>query len=242
MTWLAIDTATDRLSVAVGTASDTALEEHVVGARRHAAALLPAVERLLERGGLSLSGLSGVLVSDGPGSFTGLRVGAAVAKALAYARGLEVRTAPSLMIRAMSLAGATPASVPILAIADALRGEVYAAVYAFELGRVTTILAPSVWRPQTLLLSAPRPGSVVGDGPSEVLDRLADWAGTPVTGPPDGLPRAAYLLDLRAREGGARMIDDIQLWEPEYGRPAEAQARWEHTHGRPLPDSAGGSR
>ncbi len=240
MRWLAIDTATDRLSVAVGTSSRAALEEHVVGARRHASTLLPVVRGLLERGGLALNGLRGVVVSDGPGSFTGLRVGAAVAKALAYSRGLEVRTAPSLMVRAMSLAAAAPPSAPILAIANALRGEIYGAVYAFEAGRVATVLAPSVGRADALISSVPRPERVVGDGPSEVLDRLAEWTGSAVVGPPDGLPRAVFLLDLIAHEGGARIVDDVQLWEPEYGRPAEAQVRWEHAHGRPLADSAGG--
>ena len=49
----------------------------------------------------------------------------------------------------------------------------------------------------------------------------------------------ARLLALVGVRGGAARIESVQAWEPVYGRPAEAQARWETTHGRPLPDSVG---
>ena len=90
MSWLAIDTATDRVSVAIGRTGDTAHEEHLDGARRHAAAVLPIVARLLELGDLTLGDLRGIVVADGPGSFTGLRVGASIAKALADTRGRRI--------------------------------------------------------------------------------------------------------------------------------------------------------
>ncbi|MBA2626768.1 MAG: hypothetical protein H0U85_02070, partial [Gemmatimonadales bacterium] len=47
------------------------------------------------------------------------------------------------------------------------------------------------------------------------------------------------LLDLRLLEGGTRLISDVHAWEPVYGRPAEAQAKWELAHGRSLPGAAG---
>jgi hypothetical protein len=60
-------------------------------------------------------------------------------------------------------------------------------------------------------------------------------------GPPRGAPRAKALIDLVGVHRGARQVADVQGWEPDYGRPAEAQARWEIAHGRPLPDSVGGA-
>ncbi len=209
------------------------------GARRHAAALVPLIERLLARAGIVLADVRGVLLSDGPGSFTGLRVGASVAKALAHARGLEVAVAPSLMVRAASQAagGAT-----VLAVSNALRGELYAASYRFAPGRVETLLAPSVWKPEALTGSAPRPDAVVGDAPPAAVALLASWSGHAVVGPPMGWPRAALLFDLRQRSGGAAPIADVEHWEPDYGRPAEAQARWEQAHGRPMPDPARDAR
>ena len=81
---LAIETATDRASVALGLPGADPLEENVAGARRHAAALLPMIQSLLRRAGASLDDVTGMVLSDGPGSFTGLRVGASVAKALVH--------------------------------------------------------------------------------------------------------------------------------------------------------------
>jgi tRNA threonylcarbamoyladenosine biosynthesis protein TsaB len=236
--WLALDTATERASVAIGKpgAGSSAVEDNLVGARRHAAGLLPMVQDLLHRTASTLDDLVGIVLSDGPGSFTGLRVGAAVAKALVHARRLPLWTAPSLLVRAV---GVAQPDALVLSIANALRGEVYAAAYRFESDAIRTELIPSVRRPESLIAANLRPDIVVGDAPAQVLTQLEHWVGSPVIRPPEGAPRAARLLDLIGRPGGARPVDAVREWEPVYGRPAEAQARWESAHGRPLPDSVG---
>lgn len=236
---LAIDTATDRASIALGVPQGDPLEETIGGARRHAAALLPAIQTLLRRAGVSLDEVSGIVLSDGPGSFTGLRVGASVAKALVHARGLPLWVAPSLLVRA---AGVARDAAVILAVANALRGEVYAAAYRFSSDRIHGLLPPSVQRPGELIAGPLRPEIVVGEAPAEIVAALEEWIGRPVIGPPDGSPHASRLLELVGRTGGARRVEGVGEWEPVYGRPAEAQARWEMVHGRPLPDSAGSSR
>jgi tRNA threonylcarbamoyladenosine biosynthesis protein TsaB len=234
---LAIDTATDLASVALSQPGGKApLEENIPGARRHAAALLPMVERLLRRAGASLDDVRGLALSDGPGSFTGLRVGAAMAKALVHARQLPLWVAPSLLVRA---AGVAQDNRLVLAISSALRGEVYAAAYRFVDHRIDAELTPSVRTPEELMALALEPDLLVGDAPEEVLSRLQNWTGRPVIGPPVGSPHAVQLLGLVGRSGGARLIESASKWEPVYGRPAEAQARWETVHGRPLPDSVG---
>ena len=237
---LALETATDRASVAVGTSARDAVEESMVGARRHAAALLPMVARALARRGVTLDDVGALALSDGPGSFTGLRVGAAVAKALVQARGFPLYVAPSLMVRAA--AAAPPDGSLVLAVSDALRGEVYAGGFRFEPKRVTVELAPGVRRPEELADLLPRPEQLVGDLPEAVASTVESWAGRALLRAPEGAARAVGLLDLMGREGGARRLEDATSWEPEYGRPAEAQARWETAHGRPLPDPAGGAR
>jgi tRNA threonylcarbamoyladenosine biosynthesis protein TsaB len=236
--WLALDTATDLVSVALGRPGQatSALEENLAGARRHAAALLPMVQSLLKRAGATLDDLEGIVLSDGPGSFTGLRVGASVAKAMVHARRLPLWTAPSLQVRA---AGVAREGALVLAVSNALRGEVYAAAYRFGPREITTELIPSVRRPEELAAGSIQPDLAVGEAPPEALLILERWIGKPVIGPPQGSPRASRLLDLVGRPGGARAVESVQLWEPLYGRPAEAQARWESAHGRPLPDSVG---
>jgi len=169
--WLALETATDRASVAVGRTAADAVEESLTGARRHAGALLPMIQAALRRRGIGLDAITGLIVSDGPGSFTGLRVGATAAKALARARRLPLRTAPSLLARAAGVAG-RPGSL-VLAVSDALRGEVYAG--AFRLGErsVVTELEPRVWRPDSLVALGLGPDVLVGEVP---LPRVRCWS------------------------------------------------------------------
>jgi tRNA threonylcarbamoyladenosine biosynthesis protein TsaB len=234
--FLALDTATERASLALGMPGAPLVEEEIGGARRHAAARLPAVQRLLHRAGASLDDVRGIVLSDGPGSFTGLRVGAAVAKALVYARSLPLWTAPSLLVRAAAVARSDEL---VLAITSALRGEVFAAAYRFLPEGIQAELIPSVRRPEELVGSALQPTALVGEAAPEIVAILESWVGTRIIGPPEGSPRAARLLDLIGRRGGAREVTMVREWQPVYGRPAEAQARWESTHGRPLPDSVG---
>ena len=238
--WLALETATDRASVAIGESAEDAMEESLSGARRHAGALLPMIEAVLRRRGVTLDQVSGVVVSDGPGSFTGLRVGASIGKALARARGLPLWTAPSLVVRAAGVAA--PGRPLVLAVSDALRGDVYAAAIRFEPGRIRTELAPGVWRPEALAERDLAPDTLVGEAPPAVVAVLERWTGLAMIVAPEGAPHAERLIGLVATEGGARRVEDVSGWEPVYGRPAEAQARWEIAHGRPLPDSVGGSR
>jgi tRNA threonylcarbamoyladenosine biosynthesis protein TsaB len=236
--WLALDTATDRASVALGSPGQRSpvVAEHLSGARRHAAAILPLIQELLRRTGSTLDDLQGIVLSDGPGSFTGLRVGASVAKALVHARRLQLWTAPSLLVRA---AGVARTDALVLAVSNALRGEVYAAAYRFTADAIRTEMIPSVRRPEDIVAGTIRPDIVVGEAPAPAVSLLEQWVGSPVIGPPEGAPHAARLLELMDRPGGAHEVEAVTHWEPLYGRPAEAQARWETAHGRPLPDSVG---
>lgn len=233
---LAIETATDRASVAIGHTADDARQRTILGARRQAAELVPAIDDLLREAGVGLVAVTAIVLSDGPGSFTGLRVGAAVAKALVQARGIPLWVAPSLLVRARSVA--RPGET-VVAVADALRGDVYAAGYRFQGDAIRTLLAPSVYRPSALVEQGLRPDRLVGDAPAAGARVLEDGFGRTLIGGDDGAPHARVLLGLLDESGGARRVDPVEGWQPEYGRPAEAQARWEMAYGRPLPDSFG---
>jgi len=159
---------------------------------------------------------------------------------LVQARGLPLWVAPSLMVRA---AGVAPDDGSlVLAVTDALRGELYAGAFRFEPGRVAVELAPAVRRPEDLGRLVPQPARLVGDLPEPLASLIEGWSGRRLVRSPDGAARARSLLELVGRTGGARRLTEVTSWEPEYGRPAEAQARWEKAHGQPLPDPAGGSR
>ena len=235
--YLALDTATTLGSVAVGDA-ERVLAEVTVGDRRHAAATLPAVEEVLRVAGARFGDLAGLVVADGPGSFTGLRIGFATAKGIWQAhQGLSLETAPSLLAaawRASALAGGA-----VAAIYDALRGEVFAAVYRRGAARGETLPAPRRLPVAELLRVVPAPAIAVGEGAVAHPEAMEAWTGRAPVGPPEGAPRAAALLQLRGVAGALARCDDPAAAEPSYGRLAEAQARWEHAHGRPLPHPPG---
>jgi tRNA threonylcarbamoyladenosine biosynthesis protein TsaB len=239
-TWLAIDTATDIASVAAGrriagsATSDSGA--HVQGARRHAAEIVRLVDFCLGRVGVAPGDLDGIVVGDGPGSFTGLRIGWAVVKGLAQEAGLQVVAIPSLLAAAAG-AAVKLGAVPIAACFDALRGEVYGALYIIHPGHVETLVAPATTTLAALGRSSPAvPALVVGDGATRYPDDVRQWCGAPPVPLASLPPLATMLLSLLSRTGAARVIDDLSAAEPVYGRPAEAQVKWEARHGRPLPD------
>ena len=124
MSILAIDTATDESAVALHV--DGAITERAVTWRSAFRETAPAALELLRRSGLGWRDLDGIAVPAGPGSFTGLRVGAALALGIAELRGLPL-FAPSTL--AVVAAAAAPAGVVrVLATLDARRGRRYAAV------------------------------------------------------------------------------------------------------------------
>jgi tRNA A37 threonylcarbamoyladenosine modification protein TsaB len=127
----------------------------------------------------------------------------------------------------------------VLAVFNALRGEVYAAKYRFGARSVETRLVPSVWLPEALPSSIPAPDVIAGELPEALRARLVEWEGGKQPRWVPTVPSAGRFLELAAFEGTLREIPDAAGWEPAYGRPAEAQAKWEREHGRRLPDSPG---
>ncbi len=231
--WLAIDTTTDIASVAIRAGEQT-IARSVRGARQHAAQILPLVHQVLEVGPLSLEQIAGVIVGDGPGGFTGLRIGWAAAKGFVHERRLPLIAIPSLLGAAHAAGVET-----VAACYDALRGEVFGAMYAFVGDQVKTLVAPGLFTIPALVVRAGRsPDLAVGDGAERYRKEIVAWTGrAPV--PIDALPPlAGSLLALFSYDGARRAIDDPRVAEPVYGRPAEAQVKWEARYGRPLPNSS----
>lgn len=163
---LAIETSTDRMSVALGEGRPGAapLSHEGPGAAQSSLHLLPTVERLLGQAGWALGGLDAIVFGRGPGSFTGLRTACAVTQGLAYgaraqghATGLPVLAVDTLLAVAEEArwlneeAGREPPPA-VVALLDARMGEVYVAVYAVRQGRVDrqALLAPSLCAPSAL--------------------------------------------------------------------------------------------
>jgi tRNA threonylcarbamoyladenosine biosynthesis protein TsaB len=150
---LAFDTATPATSVAL---DDVELrDDPPPGVRpRHTTRLMPLIVEVLDQTGTSWSEVERITVGIGPGTFTGLRIGVATARALARARGIPlvgVSTLESLALNASGqragAGGADPEAA--LAVLDARRGEVFAG--AWELCRARRLLlAPRALAPEEL--------------------------------------------------------------------------------------------
>jgi tRNA threonylcarbamoyladenosine biosynthesis protein TsaB len=181
---LGIDTSSAASAACVLRADGEAFEADPPPARLasrpgHAAELMPAIARCLERAGLDWSELQAIAVGIGPGAFTGLRIGLATARALAQAHGAELRPVSSLA----ALAAGIPASSS-LPVIDARRGEVFAALY--EEGEERW--EPFAAAPEDLAERVSRAGlcpSAAGDGAVRFREVL-EAAGVSVA--PDGSP------------------------------------------------------
>ena len=200
MTIVGFDTSTAATSACV-LCDDGEAVEHVPRPERlleppgHSRELMPAVAELMESAGIGWDGVAGVAVGVGPGTFTGLRIGVATARALATAARIPVHPVSSLA----ALAAASTEAPLAVSVIDAKRGEVFAAL--FRDGEPVT--EPFVSRPEELPERAGRDlanAVAVGDGSIRFRDIL-EAAGMHV--PPDSselhVVRALHICRLGAR-------------------------------------------
>jgi tRNA threonylcarbamoyladenosine biosynthesis protein TsaB len=198
---VAMDTATRYASLALHDGFKLRFEMTWESGRRQTVQLTPRLVNALEDLGLGLDDLSGVAVTSGPGSYTGLRVALAVAKGLVLARGLDLVGIPTLDVVA---AAQERDSRPLVAVLQAGRGRICVATYRWREGwqqleepRLTTWddLVPQIDR--TVLFC----GEVEKRG-AEALEALGERA--VILPPARRLRRAGFLAELawtRIRHG-----------------------------------------
>ena len=126
---LGIESASVTASAAV-LSDDILLAEYTTNYKKtHSETLLPMVSEILRMTGTAPEDLTIIAVSEGPGSFTGLRIGAAAAKGLAFALDIPIVPVPTLDAIAYGMAGSADILCPLM---DARRGEVYSGLYEFD--------------------------------------------------------------------------------------------------------------
>jgi N6-L-threonylcarbamoyladenine synthase len=146
---LALDTATERTTVGLARLEEESLQfmgAAVVDAPRAAMSrLLPMVESLLAANGLTVAEVGGIVVGRGPGSFTGVRIGVATAKGLAHGLGCPLWGVSTLDAIAWAFAGD---DVTLGVVGDAMRGEVYPALFRCGGGKAVRLTPERVVRPE----------------------------------------------------------------------------------------------
>ncbi|MEF8788091.1 MAG: tRNA (adenosine(37)-N6)-threonylcarbamoyltransferase complex dimerization subunit type 1 TsaB [Planctomycetota bacterium] len=157
---LGIETSDDRGGVVLCRGEESVEHRHFGESASHARDVLPAIDAVVRGAGIEKSTLDAVAVVEGPGSFTGLRVGVTCAKVLAYTLDLAAVGVPTLEIKAYNVDPAEEGSgAHVCPVQDARRGWVYATVFRSTAGR---------WEDRTGVLAGP-PEEVVQDVPEGAL-------------------------------------------------------------------------
>lgn len=218
---LAIDTALAACSAAVfDTASSSVIggvvaNESVPMVRGHAEALMPLIARVMHTAGMSFPDLDRIVVTTGPGSFTGMRVGIAAARGFGVATKIPVIGVSTLSSYAAPYLGADDTS-PVIAAIDARHGHVYLQVFAPG-GR--TLIAPRLAPLSEAVRAASQSAScITGSAAAAVAEALPHTAPTPVTVDARDAPDIAWVAQI-----GAIVPDGQAPPKPQYLRAPDAQ-------------------
>lgn len=227
--FLALDTSTDRLSIAV-TDGARVWQHSGPGGAQASTTLIPAILALLAESGMALGELDAIAFGRGPGSFTGLRTACAVAQGLAFGAnhgaGIPVMPIDTLMAVAEEArfqrfgAADAPAPFTITALLDARMDEMYVQSYEFNSGLCRSVKDCSLIRPENLVPGAAArllAGNVFG----VYAGRLpAELAGLECV---EAYPTATALLRLAPALAAAGQCIDASLALPLYVRDKVAQ-------------------
>jgi tRNA threonylcarbamoyladenosine biosynthesis protein TsaB len=232
MTVLGFDTSTPDVAVAASRGERVLAERRVAppagGRPRHASALLPCIEEVVAEAG-GWDSVSTLAVGIGPGSFTGLRIGVANARALAQARGLPLAPVGSLAALAHGI-GRSPRAGgrERLAVIDARRGEVFAALFGAD---GTQAWVPLAVGPEELArrLAGRPPPLAAGDGALRFRAELDAGAEILPEGDPAHRLSAGSVCLLATRP-----TERLESVRPLYLRQPDAELWLERDRGNPT--------
>ncbi len=171
MKLLNIDSAGKTAAVAISEGREILAEGFADAGLTHSQMLLPLVDETLKKAGLTISEIEGFAVTNGPGSFTGLRIGSALVKGMALGR--PCIPIPTLMALACNEAASGRIAVSLL---DARRNQVYMGIYQFKNGAPEAIAedrACDLEEAAALIRGLSAPCVLLGDG-AYLLEALAD--------------------------------------------------------------------
>lgn len=225
---LALETSSKVSSVAVAEDNRLLAEITTESKLTHSKTLIPHIEKVLKLANKEKSDMEKIAVSIGPGSFTGLRIGLAAAKAIAYALNIPLYGVPTL--KSLAYHFLTP-NLKIVATMDAQKNAVYRESYEFIGGDLKIIDALEVLPAEAVrdeILNCGKNIMLVGEKAEKIYENLnrdnvflAPFYAR--------MPRAA-LVAMYALKTDA--TDNLMNLEPLYVRKSEAEVLWEKRHGK----------
>lgn len=220
---LVIEASSSAGSVALFVDQKLVAERDVVMGPSRDDAILPAIAELLDEQHISAKDIRAIACGSGPGSFTSLRIAASLAKGLAVANDAELFAIPSMLLAAAAL---TDKPGDYVLHSDALRGERYVIRVLIDAAALTVSTTARLTMAEAIALAAESHSTLVS-------------LSAAVTSEHDAFalqPHARNITRLGALWDTFGPVS-VASWEPDYGRLAEAQVKWESTHGRALPTS-----
>lgn len=229
---LSVDSATESASCAVLDSYKLLGEITVNNKKQHSTILMPIVDTLLKNLQLSVKDIDGFVVSKGPGSFTGLRIGMSMIKGLSQGTNRPFVSVSSLDALAYNMAYTSGIVCPIL---DALRDNVYTALYSIDngnLNRLTDYIALHIDELIVMIKEYNMPVTFIGDAVDKFKEKLELSFDSVLFAPSHlNLVRASSLgeIGIKLLSGGIK--DDLFTSAPIYLRKSQAEREYEKKTG-----------
>ncbi len=217
---LAIDTATRKLGLALYDGVQVLHEAIWQSAYRHTIELTPAIDQALERTGCTIADVKAVALTIGPGSYTGLRIGAAVAKGLALSRRLPLVAVPTFEV--MTAAFPPDPEMQLAVVLEAGRSRLAVGWYEAVNGNWQKAAEPDLLTSMELSRKINSPTLVCGELDEEtrsVLERK--YKNVEIASPAASLRRPGYLAELAWQRWQAGEVDDPETLAPNYLQTTE---------------------
>lgn len=223
---LGIESATVQVGCAIGGHEGVLASAHSARGKRHAENLVPAIEFICGQAQIELDDIGLVAVDLGPGLFTGLRVGVATAKAVAFALRVPMIGVSSLDLLAFPVRFSNRL---IVATIDARRDEIYHASYRQVPGGVQRVTDYAVGSPDDLasdLFATGEEALVVGDGVHRYREAFEGIARVEIADPDTSYPSASSLVQLAHAQALREEFSQIDAIAPIYLRRPDAEINW----------------
>jgi len=220
---IGFDTTTSYLSICIINGQDVIDSMHEDMKLRHSSQLIPIIDTMFKHSGLVLQNIDGIAVSIGPGSFTGLRIAVATAKALSLATGIPVVGVPTLDAIVHNYIGINGYIAPIL---DARKNRVYSAFYSSKNGCIKRISDYILTDIESLLRSIKHKIMFIGDGVNLYKSYIKEKAPIAEFSLSDKwYPSGKVIAEMGMSKMQRGLKDDVDRLVPLYLYPKECNVR-----------------
>ena len=226
---LALETTGPHASVAIINEEGTVVENSSDAVLNHLQHLMPMTQELLEKAGLQLGDMTAIAASQGPGSFTGIRIGVSSARALAQVMDMPTIAVPTLKSFAYNAPEFDGLICPVF---DARRSQVFAGAYRWVDGKIEEVVKGAPYSIDEFVEKTAETGlprMIFGDGIKAYGDRFS---------PEEIAPEE---IRLQVASSVAKLAKDMyetgetlhyELLKPDYMRKAEAERKLEEQGGK----------